>query len=179
MNNIFADTVSRTHPLQWITNEPLKRYKHGRQRLVPPFHLLREMLVKQSLFHGGGVLLPLPQNGNRSWACLTCMELQCWCPSGPCGQELSCRRGRGEEVDGESLRPNALSNTKKSFLPSPLLSLLFHLLNWLFPPRHKSGGPLESVRRRSYCRGSLAHMLARSIWHKWVLCQQHLQMTDL
>lgn len=41
------------------------------------------------------------------------MELQCWCPSGPCGQELSCRRGRGEEVDGESLRPSILKHKEK------------------------------------------------------------------
>lgn len=141
-----------------------------------PFSLiLREMLVKQSLFHGGGVLLPLPQNGNRSWACLTCMELQCWCPSGPCGQELSCRGGGGwgiiEAKRTLKHKEKLSSNPFAFFALSPIKLTLSSTAQISEGPWSRSGGEATA---EGVCR-----TLARLIWHKRVLCQQHLQMTDL
>lgn len=139
MNNIFAETVSRTHPLLWVTNEPLKRYKHGRPRLVPSFHLYWERcLSNKAFFMGEGcfyLCLKMETEVEHVWLV---WNYSAGVPVDPVVKSWVVE----EEVDGESLRPNALSNTKKSFLPTPLLSLLFHPLNWLSPPRHKSARAL-------------------------------------
>ncbi len=168
-----------SHPLQWITNKPLKRYKNGRSSLVPPFHLYRERCMSnKAFFMGEGyfyICLKMETEVEHVWLV--------WNYSAGVPVDTVVRSRVVEEAEGRRWMGNhwgqTLSNTKKSFLPSLLLSLLFRLLNWLSPPGTNQWGPLESVRRRSYCRGSLTHMLARSIWHKQVLCQQHLQMRDL
>lgn len=70
------------------------------------------------------------------------MELQCWCPSGPCGQELSCKGGRGEEVDGESLRPNALKHKEKLSSKPLAFFTLSPIKQTLSSPGHKSARTL-------------------------------------